>query len=47
MGEKDLDDLKRRVGEVMAYMCDYLIEPAAEAYPDLNPYASDNRPTHQ
>lgn len=36
--EDDFLTLRGNVGQAMAYMFDYLIEPAITQYPDLNPY---------
>ncbi len=38
--EAEITDLEGRGCKVLAYICDYLIQPASEASPDLNPYAA-------
>ncbi len=38
VSKDEFDDLRRRVGETLAYMHDFLIEPAIDQYPDINPY---------
>jgi hypothetical protein len=38
LSDADFVELRGSVAHVLAYMFDYLIEPAITQYPDLNPY---------